>query len=156
MIRKDLEIILILTYKRSILENSNNIRELPLISDKNSIDQIIKYLLKFIELSSDTTIENMNKEEGTEILNKTLRDYIDDIGSSKSLSENNDKRNFDQIEDEFEDEVYIINEVLHCNNFDFGEIKEKLFYFINIISKENKILNNENLEKISKEISENL
>ena len=31
-----------------------------------------------------------------------------------------------------------------------------MFYFINIISKENKILNNENLEKISKEISENL
>ena len=127
------------------MENSNNISELPLISDKNSIDQIIEYLLKFIELSSGTTIEDYNKDEGTEILNKTLRDYIDDIGSSKSLSENNDKRNIDQIEDEFEDEVYIINEVLHCNNFDFGKIKEKLFYFINIISKENKILNIEKL-----------
>lgn len=138
------------------MENSNNIRELPLISDINSIEQITDYLSEFIKLSSDTTIENMNKEEGTEILNKTLRDYIDDIGSSKSLSENNDKRNIDQIEDEFEDEVYIINEVLHCNNFDFGKIKEKLFYFINIISKENKILNNENLEKISKEISKDL
>ena len=144
-------VIKLLTYKRSILENSNNIRELPLISDKNSIDQIIKYLLKFIELSSGTTIEDYNSNEGTEILNKTLRDYIDDIGSSKSLSENNDKRNLDQIDDEFEDEVYITNEVLHCNNFDFGKIKEKLFYFINIISKENKILNNENLEKISKD-----
>ena len=149
-------IIKLLNYKCSILENSNNIRELPLISDKNSIEQITDYLIEFIKLSSDTTIENMNKEEGTEILNKTLRDYIDDIGSSKSLSENNDKRNIDQIEDEFEDEVYIINEVLHCNNFDFGKIKEKLFYFINIISKENKILNNENLEKISKEISDDL
>ena len=149
-------VIKLLNYKCSILENSNNIRELPLIIDKNSIEQITDYLLEFIKLSSDTTIENMNKEEGTEILNKTLRDYIDDIGSSKSLSENNDKRNFDQIEDEFEDEVYIINEVLHCNNFDFGKIKEKLFYFINIISKENKILNNENLEKISKEISDDL
>ena len=149
-------VIKLLNYKCSILENSNNIRELPLIIDKNSIEQITDYLLEFIKLSSDTTIENMNKEEGTEILNKTLRDYIDDIGFSKSLSENNDKRNFDQIEDEFEDEVYIINEVLHYDNFDFKKIKEKLFYFINIISKENKILNNENLEKISKEISDDL
>ena len=149
-------VIKLLNYKCSILENLNNIRELPLISDKNNIDQITDFLLKFIELSSGTTIEDYNKDEGTEILNKTLRDYIDDIGSSKSLSENNDKRNLDQIDDEFEDEVYITNEVLHCNNFDFGKIKEKLFYFINIISKENKILNNENLEKISKEISENL
>ena len=58
-------VIKLLTYKRSILENSNNIRELPLISDKNSIDQIIKYLLKFIELSSGTTIEDYNSNEGT-------------------------------------------------------------------------------------------
>jgi len=149
-------VIKLLIYKCRILENSNNISELPLISDKNSIDQIIEYLLKFIELSSGTTIEDYNKDEGTEILNKTLRDYIDDIGSSKSLSENNDKRNLDQIEDEFEDEVYITNEVLHYDNFGFKKIKEKLFYFINIISKENKILNNENLEKISKEISDDL
>ena len=137
----------VLLTKFDILYKDNNLQEFPQLKDSddiNNFENLIDFLT-FICTSSSVNVDNENNTERTEKTERELKDIIISLFSN------------DQTEDDinFQDEHYV-EEVCIQNNFDFDNIKSNLIFFINIISKEKKKLNNDDLKNISNKIIEKL
>ena len=137
----------VLLTKFDILYKDNNLQELPQLKDSddiNNFENLIDFLT-FICTSSSVNVDNENNTERTEKTERELKDIFISLFSN------------DQTEDDinFLDEHYV-EEVCIQNNFDFDNIKSNLIFFINIISKEKKKLNNDDLKNISNKIIEKL
>ena len=144
------KVIKILTFKCSILADStNDDSELPMIKDMNDNTKILEYLTNIFNFSSNNTIQNVDYSQSREILNKTLKNYLDKIFENQDSDE---EKNLD----DFSCDEEIFNEAKKADQLVFDEIKQKLLFFINIFSKENKIFNNEDFEIISQKISDYL
>ena len=141
----------ILISKFQFIYDSDNIEKYPIL---NSLDDnnYFKSLLDFFEwiftLSSDK--KSIKISEETEIENKELKNFLEDI-----LCNQNTNGDISYENNESSDELYIF-EKCDNKNFNFDIIKQKLFYFINIIPKGNNKLTNDDLTNISSHISKTI
>jgi hypothetical protein len=87
--------------------------------------------------------------QSREMLNKTLKNCLINIFENHDFNED---QNFE--DDSFDEEM--LNEVKKADGLNFEDIKQKLLFFINIFSKDNKNFNKEDLEIISQKISDYL
>ena len=128
----------ILISKFDILASSNdNDIDFPDLKDVSLVKCVLEFFEWIWNLSS--TIEN-HYSENTESINSQLKNFIE---SYKIYLSTNSK---------YSDEVYEAGED-NPDNFKFIDVKKTLFYFINIISKENRKYNKDDLKKISENIS---
>ena len=153
---KNFSIVLrILVLKGNILANSSNISDFPGIDDTNDVQKILEFFQKVCDLSNNS-ISYDNNSKYSEILNTSISDYLKDFlvfEGNKGYNHNNHK-DFKSIDDQYDSGDSGVNEALLTDNFNFDDVKKKLFYFINIISKENAFYNKENLNVISENIAE--
>ena len=119
-----------------------DISEYPVLDNDKDDEQLKKFLENICKLETENKINkieiNDRREEDTVI--KDLEKDIPDIDDPDELFEG--------------DENFEIFESYDLSKMNFDEIKNKLFYFINIISKENYIYGQDELEVIYKKLSE--
>ena len=147
------KVLRVLVMRSQILANSSNISDFPTIDDEDDIQKILKFFEKIYNLSSDNISYDDNSKSYSNFLNTSLRDCLKDILVFTENTENNPK-DINDIDEQFDPNSSSSDEALIIDNFEFDEVKKKLFYFINIISKDNAYYNKENLNKISTKISE--
>ena len=149
------QVLKVLVLKSNILANSSNISEFPVIDDTNDVQKILEFFQKVCDLSNNS-ISYENNSKYSEFLNTSIRDCLKDIlvfEENKGYNHNNAK-DIKYFDDQYESSEGEENEAYIVDNFKFDEVKKKLFYFINIISRENAFYNKENLNTISKNIAE--
>ena len=141
----------VLVLKSNILANSSNISEFPIIDDYTDVQEILEFFKKVCDLS-DNSINIGYNSKYSELLNNSITEALKNFLVNKENKEDN-AENLNEIENNFnlnsesgDDEAYYKN--------DFNEIKKKLFYFINIISKENANYDKDELESISDSLIE--
>ena len=141
----------VLVLKSNILANSSNISEFPIIDDYTDVQEILEFFKKVCDLS-DNSISIGYNSKYSELLNNSITEALKNFLVNKENKEDN-AENLNEIENNFnlnsesgDDEAYYKN--------DFKEIKKKLFYFINIISKENANYDKDELESISDSLIE--
>ena len=141
----------VLVLKSNILANSSNISEFPVIDDYTDVQEILEFFKKVCDLS-DNSINIGYNSKYSELLNNSITEALKNFLVNKENKEDN-ADNLNEIENNFnlnsesgDDEGYYKN--------DFNEIKKKLFYFINIISKENANYDKDELESISDSLIE--
>ena len=141
----------VLVLKSNILANSSNISEFPVIDDYTDVQEILEFFKKVCDLS-DNSINIGYNSKYSELLNNSITEALKNFLVNKENKEDN-AENLNEIENNFnlnsesgDDEAYYKN--------DFKEIKKKLFYFINIISKENANYDKDQLESISDSLIE--
>ena len=141
----------VLVLKSNILANSSNISEFPIIDDYTDVQEILEFFKKVCDLS-DNSINIGYNSKYSELLNNSITEALKNFLVNKENKEDN-ADNLNEIENNFnlnsesgDDEAYYKN--------DFKEIKKKLFYFINIISKENANYDKDELESISDSLIE--
>ena len=141
----------VLVLKSNILANSSNISEFPVIDDYTDVQEILEFFKKVCDLS-DNSISIGYNSKYSELLNNSITEALKNFLVNKENKEDN-AENLNEIENNFnlnsesgDDEAYYKN--------DFNEIKKKLFYFINIISKENANYDKDKLESISDSLIE--
>ena len=141
----------VLVLKSNILANSSNISEFPVIDDYTVVQEILEFFKKVCDLS-DNSINIGYNSKYSELLNNSITEALKNFLVNKENKEDN-AENLNEIENNFnlnsesgDDEAYYKN--------DFKEIKKKLFYFINIISKENANYDKDQLESISDSLIE--
>ena len=141
----------VLVLKSNILANSSNISEFPVIDDYTDVQEILEFFKKVCDLS-DNSISIGYNSKYSELLNNSITEALKNFLVNKENKEDN-AENLNEIENNFnlnsesgDDEAYYKN--------DFKEIKKKLFYFINIISKENANYDKDELESISDSLIE--
>ena len=141
----------VLVLKSNILANSSNISEFPVIDDYTDVQEILEFFKKVCDLS-DNSINIGYNSKYSELLNNSITEALKNFLVNKENKEDN-ADNLNEIENNFnlnsesgDDEAYYKN--------DFNEIKKKLFYFINIISKENANYDKDELESISDSLIE--
>ena len=141
----------VLVLKSNILANSSNISEFPIIDDYTDVQEILEFFKKVCDLS-DNSINIGYNSKYSELLNNSITEALKNFLVNKENKEDN-AENLNEIENNFnlnsesgDDEGYYKN--------DFNEIKKKLFYFINIISKENANYDKDELESISDSLIE--
>ena len=141
----------VLVLKSNILANSSNISEFPIIDDYTDVQEILEFFKKVCDLS-DNSINIGYNSKYSELLNNSITEALKNFLVNKENKEDN-AENLNEIENNFnlnsesgDDEAYYKN--------DFKEIKKKLFYFINIISKENANYDKDQLESISDSLIE--
>jgi hypothetical protein len=141
----------VLVLKSNILANSSNISEFPVIDDYTDVQEILEFFKKVCDLS-DNSISIGYNSKYSELLNNSITEALKNFLVNKENKEDN-AENLNEIENNFnlnsesgDDEAYYKN--------DFKEIKKKLFYFINIISKENANYDKDGLESISDSLIE--
>ena len=147
------KVLRVLVMRSQILANSSNISDFPTLDDEDDVQKILKFFEKIYNLSSDNISYDDNSKHYSDILNTSLRDCFKDflVFTENTEYNPNNPKDINDIDDQYnssEDEALIIDK------FNFDEVKNKLFYFINIISKDNAYYNRENLDKISTNISE--
>ena len=133
----------------------------PSLNNKNDIDGITEYLTEIYNLKEESSINTNDRLNNIE--NAFKFRLLDILGEPSSST------NFDKIEEDeeyFNDEIYIPNRPKknpisnqknkNTNIFNFEKIKRNLIYFINIISKDNKYFNNDEIKSISDAISKYL
>ena len=126
--------------KCNYLLKSKNIFELPLIEDVNKLESHQKYLNEINNLCNN----NMNDDE-KDIEGKLIR-ALETIFNSQKLNISY----YDMDGDLCSDEVYELTES------DFDKIKNKLFYFITVASKEDLEIDSNMADIIVKKIYESL
>ena len=147
------KILKVLVMRSQILANSSNISDFPTLDDEDDVQKILKFFEKIYNLSSDNISYDDNSKHYSDILNTSIRDCFKDFLVFTENTENNpnNPKDINDIDAQYD---YSEDEAFSLDNFKFDEVKNKLFYFINIISKENAYYNRENLDKISTNISE--
>ena len=149
---------------KNILANQS-ISSYPSLNNKNDIYQITKYLTEIYNLKEESSINTNDRLNKIDIAFKIrLLDILDEPSSSTSRKDDG-AFNYEDEED-IDDEIYIPNRPKknpisnqknkHTNIFNFEKIKRNLIYFINIISKDNKYFNNDEIKSISDAISKYL
>ena len=133
----------ILISKFDILASSNDNIDFPLLKDVSVLENLLDYFECIWNISS--TIENPNYSSSQ--TENTIKDYNYFIGKYMGAQGTSDEG--------FQDECYEEGAEVEGkkDNFEFVQVKKTLFYFINIISKENKTFSIYNLRKISDSIS---
>ena len=150
---------------KNIVANQS-ISSYPSLNDRNDIYQITKYLTEIYNLKEESSINTNDRLNKIDIAFKIrLLDILDEPSSSTSRKDN-DTYNYEEDEDNFVNEIYIPNRPKknpisnqknkNTNIFNFEKIKRNLIYFINIISKDNKYFNNDEIKSISDAISKYL
>ncbi len=153
---------------KNIVANQS-ISSYPSLNNKNDIDRITKYLTEIYNLKEESSINTNDRLNNIDIAFKIrLADILDEPSSSTSRKDN-DTYNYDKTEEDeeyFVDEIYFPNRPKknpisnqknkNTNIFNFEKIKRNLIYFINIISKDNKYFNNDEIKSISDAISKYL
>ena len=141
----------VLVLKSNILANSSNISEFPIIDDYTDVQEILEFFKKVCDLSDNSLNIGYNSKY-SELLNNSITEALKNFLVNKENKEDN-AENLNEIENNFnlnsesgDDEAYYKN--------DFNKIKKKLFYFINIISKENANYDKDDLESISDSLIE--
>ena len=138
---------MIISKVNNIIYGSNE-SDIPEIDDNDieNSDKIIDFfnnILRYKIILRDS----INLSENKMNIHETLKDNI-----IKILTDNNDFtiiNDYDMVESDSDNEAMVIKE----DAFDFNKIKEKLYYFINIISNKSDTINNKDLENISKCLS---
>ena len=118
----------------------------PTLENENDIQSLLNFFkLIFQPDSYNKSFQNIS--DSTEV---TTQQLIENLNSLLGISEENSENS-----DEFDDllEEAFVNEV-SSNKFD--EIKKKIFFFINIISKENQKFTKKDLKSFSDKISKSL
>ena len=128
------------------LTNSNKLMKYPTLENENDIQSLLNFFkLIFQPDSYNKSFQNIS--DSTEVTTQQLIENLNSLlGISEEKSENSDE--FDDLLDEA-----FVNEV-SSNKFD--EIKKKIFFFINIISKENQKFIKKDLKSFSDKISKSL
>ena len=148
----------------NILANQS-ISSYPSLNDRNDIYQITKYLTEIYKLKEESSINTNDRLNKIDIAFKLILANILDEPSSSTSRKDNGAFNYEDEED-IDDEIYIPNRPKknpisnqknkNTNIFNFEKIKRNLIYFINIISKDNKYFNNDEIKSISDAISKYL
>ena len=149
---------------KNIVANQS-ISSYPSLNDRNDIYQITKYLTEIYNLKEESSINTNDRLNKIDIAFKIrLLDILDEPSSSTSRKDDG-AFNYEDEED-IDDEIYIPNRPKknpisnqknkNTNIFNFEKIKRNLIYFINIISKDNKYFNNDEIKSISDAISKYL
>ena len=144
---------------------NQSISSYPSLNDRNDIYQITKYLTEIYNLKEESSINTNDRLNKIDIAFKIrLLDILDEPSSSTSRKDDG-AFNYEDEED-IDDEIYIPNRPKknpisnqknkNTNIFNFEKIKRNLIYFINIISKDNKYFNNDEIKSISDAISKYL
>ena len=149
---------------KNILANQS-ISSYPSLGDKNDIDRITKYLTEIYNLKEESSINTNDRLNKIDIAFKLILANILDEPSSSTSRKDDGAFNYEDEED-IDDEIYIPNRPKknpisnqknkNTNIFNFEKIKRNLIYFINIISKDNKYFNNDEIKSISDAISKYL
>ena len=150
----------------NILANQS-ISSYPSLNDRNDIYQITKYLTEIYKLKEESSINTNDRLNKIDIAFKLILANILDEPSSSTSRKDNDTYNYEEDDEEyFVNEIYIPNRPKknpisnqknkNTNIFNFEKIKRNLIYFINIISKDNKYFNNDEIKSISDAISKYL
>ena len=128
------------------LTNSNKLMKYPTLENENDMQSLLNFFkLIFQPDSYNKSFQNIS--DSTEVTTQQLIENLNSLlGISEEKSENSDE--FDDLLDEA-----FVNEV-SSNKFD--EIKKKIFFFINIISKENQKFTKKDLKSFSDKISKSL
>ena len=128
------------------LTNSNKLMKYPTLENENDIQSLLNFFkLIFQPDSYNKSFQNIS--DSTEVTTQQLIENLNSLlGISEEKSENSDE--FDDLLEEA-----FVNEV-SSNKFD--EIKKKIFFFINIISKENQKFTKKDLKSFSDKISKSL
>ena len=128
------------------LTNSNKLMKYPTLENENDIQSLLNFF-KLIFQPDSANKDSKNFSDSTEVTTQQLIENLNSLlGISEEKSENSDE--FDDLLEEA-----FVNEV-SSNKFD--EIKKKIFFFINIISKENQKFTKEDLKSFSDKISKSL
>ena len=128
------------------LTNSNKLMKYPTLENENDIQSLLNFF-KLIFQPDSANKDSKNFSDSTEVTTQQLIENLNSLlGISEEKSENSDE--FDDLLDEA-----FVNEV-SSNKFD--EIKKKIFFFINIISKENQKFTKKDLKSFSDKISKSL
>ena len=130
----------ILKNKAKFLIELDDISKYPNIKDFDNIQNI----LDFIKQVCDFSPYSINDDNDENFLTVDTN-----IKKGLNINPNNKIENYEESEEEGDSESE-----LYVQGIDFDEIKNKLFYFINIISKENDIYSKDDLDKYSTKISE--
>ena len=144
---------------------NQSISSYPSLNDRNDIYQITKYLTEIYNLKEESSINTNDRLNNIDFAFKIrLLDILDEPSSSTSRKDDG-AFNYEDEED-IDDEIYIPNRPKknpisnqknkNTNIFNFEKIKRNLIYFINIISKDNKYFNNDEIKSISDAISKYL
>ena len=149
---------------KNILANQS-ISSYPSLNNKNDIDGITEYLTEIYNLKEESSINTNDRLNKIDIAFKLILANILDEPSSSTSRKDNGAFNYEDEED-IDDEIYIPNRPKknpisnqknkNTNIFNFEKIKRNLIYFINIISKDNKYFNNDEIKSISDAISKYL
>ena len=149
---------------KNIVANQS-ISSYPSLGDKNDIDRITKYLTEIYNLKEESSINTNDRLNKIDIAFKLILANILDEPSSSTSRKDDGAFNYEDEED-IDDEIYIPNRPKknpisnqknkNTNIFNFEKIKRNLIYFINIISKDNKYFNNDEIKSISDAISKYL
>ena len=128
------------------LTNSNKLTKYPTLENENDIQSLLNFF-KLIFQPDSANKDSKNFSDSTEV---TTQQLIENLNSLLDISDEKD-----ECSDEFDDllEEAFVNEV-SSNKFD--EIKKKIFFFINIISKENQKFTKKDLKSFSDKISKSL
>ena len=128
------------------LTNSNKLMKYPTLENENDIQSLLNFFkLIFQPDSYNKSFQNIS--DSAEVTTQQLVENLNSLlGISEEKSENSDE--FDDLLEEA-----FVNEV-SSNKFD--EIKKKIFFFINIISKENQKFTKKDLKSFSDKISKSL
>ena len=128
------------------LTNSNKLMKYPTLENENDIQSLLNFFkLIFQPDSYNKSFQNIL--DSTVVTTQQLVENLNSLlGISEEKSENSDE--FDDLLEEA-----FVNEV-SSNKFD--EIKKKIFFFINIISKENQKFTKKDLKSFSDKISKSL
>lgn len=128
------------------LTNSNKLMKYPTLENENDIQSLLNFF-KLIFQPDSANKDSKNFSDSTEVTTQQLIENLNSLlGISEEKSENSDE--FDDLLEEA-----FVNEV-SSNKFD--EIKKKIFFFINIISKENQKFTKKDLKSFSDKISKSL
>ena len=131
----------LLISKFDILASSNdNDIYFPPLKDMSITENLLEYFGMVLAIGTSIEYPNYSSKQ-TEAIIKEFKNYIEKFTNAQGT-----------LEEYFEDECYEEGEDKK-DNFNFVEAKKTLFYFINIISKENKKFSIDNLKKISENIS---